>query len=74
MENQYRKNDASSVNSGSVIYVNRRHMNILDEEPITEEQNLQIIHEPDMNQADTMTLIKTHFDKKFSTLEETVKR
>ena len=64
---------ASSVNWGNVIHVNRRHMDILDEEPIPEEQKLHIIHEPDMNQADTMTLMKTYFDNKFSTLKKQLK-
>ena len=73
MANQNPENDASSVNSGNIIHVNRRHMNILDEEPIPEEQNLYIIHEPDTDQADTMTLMKTYFDKKFSTLKRQLK-
>ena len=73
MANQNPENDASSVNSGNIIHVNRRHMNILDEEPIPEEQNLHIIHEPDMDQADTMTLMKTYFDKNISTLKRQLK-
>ena len=73
MANQNPENDTSSVNSGNIIHVNRRYMNILDDEPIPEEQNLHIIHEPDMDQADIMTLMKTYFDKKFSTLKRQLK-